>query len=148
MKKKDNFDNDIILGEEAEYKLLAIIQKKYPKAYKIEGEFKAYDIYIPEIDKRIEVKRDIGSKDTPNYFIEYECNYKSSGLHTTEADYWAIYDEHKFHFINVSKLRTIAVHYGSKWEGTPVGGASNVKAYLVDKSIIKLCEEKDDPVYK
>ena len=141
MKKKDNFDNDIILGEEAEYKLLAIIQKKYPKAYKIEGEFKAYDIYIPEIDKRIEVKRDIGSKDTPNFFIEYECNYKLSGLSSTLADSWAIYDEDNFHFIDTSILKTTVVHHGVRWEGIPKGGVSNVKAYLINKELLKMCSK-------
>ena len=135
----DSFKEDIIKGEEAEYKLLKIIQKKHPKAYKITGEFKAYDIYIPEIDSRLEVKRDIGSKNTSNFFIEYECNYKPSGLSSTLADYWVIYDEDKFHFIKVPLLKTAAAHHGQEWEGTPSGGVSNVKAYLISKELIKMC---------
>ena len=141
MKKKDNWKEDIILGEEAEHKLNGIIKKKYPKSYKIKGEFKPYDIYVPEKDIKIEVKRDIGSKDTPNYFIEYECNYKPSGIQSTKSDFWAIYDERKFHFIKTSKLKVIAAHYGEEWEGTPRGGVSNVKAYLVSKELVKVCSK-------
>ena len=34
----------------------------------MQGKFKPYDIYVPENDIKVEVKKDIGSKETPNYF--------------------------------------------------------------------------------
>jgi len=38
---KQTFDNDLARGEKVENDVLKIIQKKYPKAYKIEGYCKA-----------------------------------------------------------------------------------------------------------
>ena len=137
MKKRDNFINDLPLGEEIEYRLLNYLKRKYPKSKKMEGEFKDYDIIVPEKDIKIEVKRDIGSKDTENYFIEYECNYKDSGIVATKANYWVIYDENNYNWIKTSKLKALCSLYGKKWSGTPIGGVSHVKAYLVPKKFIK-----------
>jgi len=142
MKKKDNWENDLPLGEEIEYRLLKYLKKKYPKSKKMKGEFKDYDIEVPEKDIKIEVKRDIGSKNTTNYFIEYECNYNPSGIATTKANYWVIYDEPSFHWIKTPKLIFLCSSYGKKWEGTPKGGTSNVKAYLIPKEFIIAHSEK------
>ena len=76
-------------------------------------------------------------KKTPNFFIEYECNGKPSGLSSTEADYWVICDEEGNNFIRTNDLKCIAKDKGYKWEGTPHGGASNVKALLVRKKHIR-----------
>ena len=141
MKKRDNWKDDIVKGEDAEYRLLKYLRKKYPKAYKVKGNFKDYDIEVPEKDIKIEVKRDIGSQGTNNYFIEYECNYEDSGLSATKANYWVIYDEQRWHWIKTNRLKALSIMYGRKWEGTPEGGVSNVKAYLIPKEIIKAnCE--------
>ena len=137
MKDKNNFDNDIIKGEEIEYRLLSYLKKKYPKSYKMEGKFKDFDIEVPEKEIKIEVKRDIGSQKTDNFFIEYECNYNPSGIASSRANYWVIYDECRYIWIKISVLKTLAFMYGEKWEGTPVGGTTNVKAYLIPKKIIK-----------
>ena len=134
----DTFYKDLPIGEEQEYKVLDIIQKKYPNAYKIEGNFKEYDIYVPEINTKIEVKKDIGSSKSNNYFIEYECNGELSGISTTTADYWVICDETNYIWIKRNKLITVASWYGKHWEGIPNGGASLVKAYLVPKDNIKI----------
>ena len=57
----DTFKQDLPIGEEAEYKVLAMVRKKYPNAYKMKGKFKPYDIYVPDNDMKIEVKWDIKS---------------------------------------------------------------------------------------
>ena len=137
MKEKDNFKNDIIIGEKKELEILNIIKGFDEDVYKIEGKFKPYDIIAPNLKKTFEVKFDIGSKKTPNFFLEYECNGKPSGLASTKADYWVICDEEENNFINTTKLKDIAKTYGYKWEGTPHGGASNVKALLVRKKHIR-----------
>ena len=134
---KNKFIKDLEKGEWVENKILSKIKSKYPKAYKIEGNFKYYDIEIPEINKTIEVKNDIGSENTSNYFIEISCNYENSGISTTKADYWVIYDEQRWHWIKTNRLKALSIMYGRKWEGTPEGGVSNVKAYLIPKEIIK-----------
>ena len=73
-KMKDTFKKDLSIGEEAEKMVLSMVRKKYPEAFKIEGNFKYYDLYVPEKAISIEVKRDIGSNDTENYFIDCKCN--------------------------------------------------------------------------
>ena len=42
----DTFNKDVIFGEEAEKHVLKLINKKYPSAYKMEGNFKYYDLFI------------------------------------------------------------------------------------------------------
>ena len=82
------FQDDLIVGEQLELRILKKIQKRYPQAKKIEGYFKGYDLYVPEIGLRIEVKQDKKSQHTGNYVIEIEYDGKPSALSTTEADYW------------------------------------------------------------
>ena len=138
----DTFKQDLPIGEEAEYKVLAMVRKKYPNAYKMKGKFKPYDIYVPDNDMKIEVKWDIKSNRYDNYFIEYECNGESSGIFTSDADYWVIHDNNKYIWIKKNKLLTIASWYGKRWEGIPEGGASIVKSYLVPKNNIIICADK------
>ena len=70
----DTFKKDLPIGEEAEKMVLKMVQKKYSQAFKKEGNFKPYDIFVPEKNIAIEVKRDIKSNKHENYFIEYKCN--------------------------------------------------------------------------
>ena len=86
------FQRDLKIGEKLEHHILKKIQKSYPKARKIEGYFKDYDIYVEELGIRVEVKQDIKSQHTGNYVIETSFNGKPSALSTTKADYWVIYD--------------------------------------------------------
>ena len=58
---REQFLKDLEIGEYTENKIVDFIKTKYPMTYKHEGEFKDYDIRIPEKDKTIEVKTDIGS---------------------------------------------------------------------------------------
>ena len=132
----DTFERDIILGEEIEIRLLGKIKKKYPKSYKVEGEFKPYDLCVPEKDICIEVKRDIGSNLTDNYFIEASCNGKPSGITSSKAHYWVIYDENKYIWIKHEYLMAICKVYGKHWSGIPNGGVSIVEAYLIPKEYI------------
>ena len=132
----DTFDKDMPFGEEAEKAVLSIVRKKYPLAHKIEGRFKYFDLFVPEKNITIEVKRDKGSNETSNYFIEYNCNGYNSGINSSRANFWAIYDESKLIWINKDKLKTISERYGYKWEGRTEGGCSPIKAYLVPKHYI------------
>ena len=134
---KKQFEKDLKKGEEVERKLTKYIKKKYPKAYKIEGENKDADIVIPETEETIEVKNDMGSSDTPNYFIETSCNYESSGITSTKADYWAIYDEVDVIWIKTSKLKALCLLMGKEWIGYPSGCNSQVEAFLIPQNILK-----------
>lgn len=83
-----DFELDLFIGESSEGRVLDYIKKKYPKAYKVEGYFKDYDIYVPEAKKSVEVKQDFKSEWTGNLVVETEFNGKPSALSTTKADYW------------------------------------------------------------
>lgn len=63
------------------------------------GDFK-YDLELGQLgegwvgnmlsDKTIEVKFDFACYRTGNFYIEYECRGKSSGIATTKANYWML----------------------------------------------------------
>ena len=67
-----NFKGSLVIGHKSEDAVCAKINKKYPKAYVKKGYCKGYDIYIPEIDKKIEVKQDKKSNFTNNIVVEIE----------------------------------------------------------------------------
>ena len=136
MKNNGTFNEDVPFGEEAEKAVLEVLKKKYPLAYKIEGNVKYYDLCVPEKNIFVEVKRDKGSNKSDNYFIEYNCNGYNSGINASRADYWAICDESKLIWINKDTLKTISKSHGRKWENTPEGGHCPIKAYLVPKNCI------------
>ena len=129
----DTFKEDIIVGEEAEKMVLQMVQKKYPEAFKVQGNFKYYDIFVPEKNIAIEVKREIKSNKHENYFIEYKCNGYNSGIFASRSDYYVIFDENRFIWIRTDKLKSVSETFGKKWKGIPDGGASEVEAYLLDK---------------
>ena len=80
-----DFSEDLEVGHKSEKIILQIIQKKYPQAYMVEGYFKEYDIWIPEIHKGVEVKQDYKSEHTGNIVVEIEMYDKPSALMATGA---------------------------------------------------------------
>ena len=52
----DTFKKDLPIGEEAEKMVLKMVQKNYSQAFKKEGNFKPYDIFVPEKNKTIEIR--------------------------------------------------------------------------------------------
>ena len=135
--EKNKWLKDLERGEEVEKKILSKLQIKYPKAYKMEGNFKYYDIMIPEVNKTIEIKNDMGSADTSNYFIEMSCNYESSGIVATKANYWIIYDEVDVIWIKTSRLKAICDIQGKYYSGVPKGSTSRIEAKLVPQELLR-----------
>jgi hypothetical protein len=84
------FKKDLLLGQQFEDEVLARVSKTYPKAYRKLGQFKGYDIVIPEKKIKLECKNDIKSQMTPNIAIEYEFNGKPSGISATKATHWLV----------------------------------------------------------
>ena len=62
-------------------------------------------------NKKIEVKRDLKSKETGNIFIEYESRGKPSGLATTESDFYCFVIEHLYIILPTIKVKQIAKRY-------------------------------------
>ena len=79
------FYQDLEFGENNERLVLKKVQVKYPKAYKVEGYCKEWDIYIPEKKIGIEVKSDRRSHETGNIAIECSYGGEPSGIEATKA---------------------------------------------------------------
>ena len=94
-----SFEEDLAYGESLELKVLAKIKVKYPKAYKIEGYFKDWDIYIPEKEIGVEVKADRLSKKTGNVAIECSYGGEPSALKATKAAWWVYVTEDTYYWI-------------------------------------------------
>lgn len=132
-----SFTKDLKRGEQVELDVLSMIQKKYPKAYKVKGYFKDYDLFVPEINKSIEVKCDEKSKDTGNIVIEIEFDGKPSALMTSKADYWVWWDGYVYKWFTMN-----LIHQCIKDLNPPVrqfignGDKKYKKAYLIKKDIL------------
>jgi hypothetical protein len=101
---RNNFEKDLARGHEIEKYILEKIKKKYPCAVLIEGSHKYYDLFIPETDKKIEIKGDYKSKETGNIIIELMMYGKTSALLSTKADYWVIYTGDEIFWIEPKKI--------------------------------------------
>ena len=85
------FEKDLETGKKFEQDALELIQKKYPKAYIVDGYFLEWDIFIPELNIGVEVKSDAQYQKTGNFYVEYSCNGKPSGISTTKSEIYCIY---------------------------------------------------------
>jgi len=103
------FETDLLVGKDVEKKVLKMIQKKYPKAFMIDGKFSPYDIFIPELSKSIEVKSDQKSQHTGNLVVEIAMYGKPSGLMATLADSWVIFTGNQFIWITPTQLKNMIV---------------------------------------
>lgn len=129
------FFRDLSRGEQIENFVLSIIQDKYPEAYKKKGYFKDYDLYIPEIEKSVEVKSDEKSKYTGNIVVEIEFDGKPSALSTTKADYWVWYDGELLSWFTVDDIyRCLKDTKTPLREFVGKGDTKSKKAYLVKKT--------------
>ena len=134
MNEKDTFERDLKRGQDIEDKVLSIIKGKYPQAHKIKGYFKDYDIYIPEIDKSVEVKSDEQSKHTGNILIEVEFDGKPSALSTSKADFWVWWDGYGFHWFSIEHIWQCINDLGAKTRTfIGKGDTKEKKAYLIRK---------------
>lgn len=128
------------MGDEAEVHILEIIQKLYPQAYRISGKEAKYDIIIPEINKTIEVKRDIMSAKTGNLAIEvFKKNGQPSGIMASEATYWVIYTDGEIYFLDKNKLKQYATATENNFR--IVMGGDNKATQMVLLPVSKLKEQ-------
>ena len=104
------FKNDLETGKKFEQKALNHIQTKYPKAYIKDGYFLEYDIYIPELEIGVEVKSDAQYEVTGNFYVEYFCNGKPSGIATTNAEIYYIYLDKRY-IVKTEDLKAVCRKY-------------------------------------
>ncbi|MDG3581775.1 hypothetical protein [Galbibacter pacificus] len=101
-----NFEKDLQFGEQFEQLILQKIQKKYPKAYKVEGYHKEYDLYVNE-KITIEIKVDNQTIKTNNILVESQCNGKKSGITTTKASHWCFITHQNVIWVTTKKLKEL-----------------------------------------
>lgn len=130
----ETFLRDLARGEQIEEMVLEIIRQKYSSAHKIDGYFKEWDIYVPELSVGVEVKSDEMSQQTGNIVIEIEFNGKPSALSTTKAAYWVWWDgEVLTWFTPEGILRAIESESPPLRTFTAKGDTKAKKAYLIKK---------------
>lgn len=130
-----NFRDSLTTGKSYENEVCEIIRRKYPKAFVVLGYCKEFDIFVPEVRKKVEVKMDIKSEETGNFVVEIEFNGKPSGLMTTTADYWVFIDLAHYYWVRPSNLKLIILEAGidpAKFIGD--GDSVEKRAFLLKKS--------------
>ena len=133
----ETFYRDLSRGEAIEQELLNKIQLKYPNAYKVEGYFKDYDLYVPEINKSIEVKSDEKSKYTGNIVVEIEFNNKPSALSTTKADYWVWWDGYSYTWFFTDDIKRCIEETNQRLHTfIGRGDTKEKRAYLIKKKTL------------
>ena len=131
------FKTDLKVGKIYEQQVLNMIQKKYPSAYIVEGYFKDWDIFIPELNIGVEVKSDKKSLHTGNIVIEIEFNSKPSALSTSKAKWWVIYDGLCFNWFIIDNIKKCIKEnnlYYREFIGR--GDTHYKKAYLIKKTLL------------
>ena len=133
----EDFKADLERGKIHEIYVLNKIQKKYKQAYIVDGYFKEYDIFIPELNLGVEVKFDERSKETGNIIIETESAGKKSGISTTKAKYWVIYDGRNYNWFLTDTIRKCIKEYDFKErEFVCRGDTKTKKAYLIKEHLL------------
>ena len=87
------FKDDLNIGQKYEEIILKRAKRDFPLAYIQKGKFKYWDINIPEVNISLEIKYDERNQTSGNIAIECECNDKPSGITTTKADFWVLFDK-------------------------------------------------------
>lgn len=134
--EQTKFKKDLKTGKKYENIALELIQKTYPKAYIIDGYCKEWDIYIPELKIGVEVKRDEQYKVTGNFYVEYFCNNKPSGISTTQSEYYFIYLD-KLYVIETSKLKEKCRSYIDTYKDKPGGDDMASKGIILSLKELK-----------
>ena len=134
-----SFHNDLIFGEKKELFVLEKLRLKYPKAYKVEGYCKEWDIFIPEKDMGVEVKSDRIATVTGNVAIEYSYGVEPSGIEATKAKWWAYVTEDKLYWIKAKRIKDCIKENKLKPKEIPAAkGEFNGKLlYLIKETLFK-----------
>ena len=131
------FQESLSIGLAAEEEVLQKLQVKY-KSATIVSAYKGYDIWIPEIHKSVEVKRDYKSNHTGNIVVEIEMYGKPSGLLTSTADFW-VFNPSPEEFVSVKTKRIFeCILMNNLKQHTFVGKGDTISktAYLIEKDLL------------
>ena len=100
-----SFQSDLAYGKQGELFVLKKLHYKYPKAYKVEGYCKEWDLFVPEKNIGVEVKSDRATHKTGNVVIENKYGGAPSGIETTKATWWAYITKNNLYWITPDKIK-------------------------------------------
>ena len=134
-----SFHSDLAFGEEGEYLVLKKLHLKYPKAYKVEGYCKEWDIFVPEKGIGVEVKSDRAAHKTGNVVIENSYGDKPSGIETTRATWWVYITKCNLYWIKPEHIKDcIKDNSIEAREFPPIAGDFKGKSlYLIKEKVFK-----------
>ena len=134
-----SFKSDLAFGEEGELLVLKKLRYKYPKAYKVRGYCKEWDIFIPEKDIGVEVKSDRASYKTGNVVIENKYGDRPSGIETTKAAWWVYITKCNLYWIKPEDIKKcIEDNSIEAREFAPIPGDFKEKSlYLIKEKVFK-----------
>ena len=138
-----SFKEDLKTGKDIEAEVLGTIKKKHPTAFMVDGYCKAYDIFVPEVSKGIEVKYDEMSAETGNLVVEIKMNDKLSALSTTLAHYWIFVTKQVYIWIKPDKIKDCIIQNNLQMR-TFIGKGDSVQknAYLIKENLLKRYAEQ------
>ena len=134
-----SFHSDLAFGEEGEYLVLKKLHLKYPKAYKVEGYCKEWDIFVPEKGIGVEVKSDRAAHKTGNVVIENKYGDRPSGIETTKAAWWVYITKCNLYWIKPEDIKKcIEDNSIEAIEFAPIPGDFKRKSlYLIKEKVFK-----------
>lgn len=143
---REAFVRDLYRGREIEVNIVSALKDKFPATTLIDGKFKDYDAFIPEISKKLEIKMDEVSLRTGRIVIELEMFGKPSGLLSTKADDWVIYTGKQYLWIKPSKIFECILLNGLKTSTIVGNGDSNPKTicFIQNDLFKKYCHTIQD----
>lgn len=147
-KQCSNFNIDLKLSNIYERKSFKIL-KKYLNNDNMNVDYNndwKYDFITDNI--KYEVKLDTLTNLYNNYYIEYKCSFKNSGIYHTESDYYIITDTINYYMIETQKIKDIIIKYKddknilkdhkrTNPDGQCVQGYL-IKCYIINNESIKL----------
>ena len=131
---RENWNPKLQHGENGEADVLEMLHKLYPRAFKIQGNFKFFDIAVPELDGlRIEAKRDWKRHITKNFVFEFRNRGKKSGIAISLAHVWTQADRDKIYFMHLPELKDwLRTNWGwLKSTGCIVRGGDDMQSEMV-----------------
>ena len=134
-----SFQTDLAFGEQGELFVLKKLHYKYPKAYKVEGYCKEWDLFVPEKEIGIEVKSDRATHKTGNVVIENKYGGAPSGIETTKATWWAYITKDNLYWITPDKIKEcIKDNNLQSLDCAPLNGDTKRKnLYLIKETLFK-----------
>lgn len=130
----DKFSRDLADGKSVEAEVADFLRGRGHRDVTLS------DGYFPDFDirdgtgKTWEVKADFASRKTDNYFIEFRCAGKPSGLAATKADTFVIVVDEKMVFIPTAELKLfLRRHWNALRKVDKVGDGGKVEGVLLPK---------------